>query len=120
MPIYYSQSDPEIAHMEYVGAVLDTRELNGYDDSDFYAIVWDAAENAPKRVVYATTRAWTYDCHAKVDATPEARAAYEQWLQLQAIEARWQELLIPAPGKFVEITGGRKHKGKRGLVYWRG
>jgi len=55
---------------KYVDAVLATRERNYYDDSDFYAVVWDEKSQAVINVEYATTRvggggsAW-------VDATPE-------------------------------------------------
>jgi len=57
--------------ISYEGAVLSTREINGYNDSDFYAMVWDEKEQEVKRIDYATTRGWTYDNNARVDATPE-------------------------------------------------
>src|SRR5215510_5788359 len=42
------------------GLVLELREMNGYDDSDFYAVVWNDAKGEPERVEYASTRGWTY------------------------------------------------------------
>ncbi len=56
----------------YIGRVLGLGENNGYDDSDFYAIVWDDETETTKRITYASTRGWSYDLYgATVDATPE-------------------------------------------------
>lgn len=73
----------------YAGAVLDTYEENGYDDSDFLALVWDAAESRIRSVQYAITRGWTYNNSATPDATPEAIAAAEAWL----IDTRTRHLI---------------------------
>ena len=53
------------------GCVLATGEMNFLEDSDFYAVVWDENKKCVKRVEYGTTRAYTYDNYASVDATPE-------------------------------------------------
>lgn len=55
----------------YEGAVLRLRERNGYDDSDFYALVWDEEQQATREIMYATTRGWTYHNGANIDATHE-------------------------------------------------
>jgi hypothetical protein len=55
---------------KYIGAVLATRERNYYDDSDFYAVVWDEEDQCVKQVEYATTR-FGGGGVACVDATPE-------------------------------------------------
>lgn len=70
-------SPDHVLHTAYIGRVLSTGEVNGYDDSDFYAIVWNDERQTAERIVYATTRAWTYDRSASVDATPEVLAIYE-------------------------------------------
>lgn len=70
--------------ISYEGCVLETRERNLYDDSDFYALVWDETEQRVKSVEYATTRGWTYPNHADVDATPEVRAKAEAYYKRQA------------------------------------
>ena len=57
----------------YVGAVLETYERNGYDDSDFLAVVWDGEQVTTRE--YASTRGWTYHNAASVDATPQVREA---------------------------------------------
>jgi hypothetical protein len=70
----WNRLGPVVVEETYAGAVLDTYERNGYDDSDFYAIVWDDPTQSIKTVEYATTRGWTYANSAKVDATAEVTA----------------------------------------------
>lgn len=73
----------------FVGKCIREREYNGYDDSDFYMLVWDDEINAPREIQFASTRGWTYPCMgSSVDATPEVRAKYEAYEQKRAIEAR--------------------------------
>ncbi len=111
------------------GLVLSLGERNGYDDSDFYAIVWDEAEGQTKQVPYATTRGWTYPNWAGVDATPEVLAAYGAWKARLAaladkIRQEAQETIrlrlerAPKLGDRARIVGGRKSKGAEGLVFW--
>lgn len=70
----------ELGHeTSYEGMVLRLGEHNWYDDSDFYALVWDEATQSVKKITYATTRGWTYHNGAKVDASPEVRAKAEAW-----------------------------------------
>ncbi len=71
------QVSPEhVLHYTYEGCVLSLGENNGYDDSDFFAVVWDHAKGATDRIIYASTRGWTYDLNASVDATDEVKALY--------------------------------------------
>ena len=76
------------------GLCLQDREANGYDDSDWYMLVWNPEKGAPEEVLFASTRGWSYPCYAsQPDATPEVRAAYEAWRQADArrrrIQNRW-------------------------------
>lgn len=112
----------------YVGAVLCDREMNGYDDSDFYAIVWDAAEKRTKKIVYASTR-YAGGGWCTVDATPEtlaAATAYNQALAYTfALEShvKAERALVQAPviGSDVLVIKGRKvKKGTEGRIFWRG
>lgn len=74
------QLHAELAHeISYEGMVLRLGEHNWYDDSDFYALVWDEATQSVKKVEYATTRGWTYHNGAKVDASDEIRAKAVAW-----------------------------------------
>lgn len=66
-----------------VGKVLFLREMNGYDDSDFYATYWDDEQAKPVEVMYASTRGWTYPCGAYVDATSEVWTSYKAYVEHQ-------------------------------------
>lgn len=104
----------EALYMEttHVGLVLETREWNGRDDSDFYAVCWNHDKGEPERVEYATTRGWTYPNSAHVDATPEVVAAWEAWsraCQAARETARLEtERRTPARGKTLKVVKGRK------------
>ncbi len=56
-----------------VGLVLSEREANYYDDSDFYATVWNLEKGEPQEVIWGTTRGAMGPSHGYncvVDATP--------------------------------------------------
>lgn len=107
----------------YEGKVLALGEYNGYDDSDFYAVVWTGA--GTKRVTYATTRGWTYPNNAWVDATPEVMAAYtaycEEVRKVEAAKRAAAEAAKPAKGKTLKVVKGRKVPvGTTGVCIWVG
>src|SRR5215471_21334178 len=109
----------------YAGAVLMKYERNGYDDSDFFAVVYDEATNSLKHVEYASTRGYTYDCGAKVDATDEVRAKARELVRAAALsrfaDAAAREAREPEKGKRVRVTKGRKVAvGTEGTVVWKG
>jgi len=128
--------DPERDfRIEYEGCVLQTYERNGYDDSDFMAIVYDAATDSIREVCYATTRGWTYANGAVVDALPNIvdraqHIVYEA--KVAAVRAAYYaEARKPAIGKAVKVTAtktgkDRKIKGEvvpagtTGVVFWIG
>lgn len=104
----------------YEGCVLQTFERNGWDDSDFYAIVWDEAEQCIKDICYATTRGWTYANHAVVDATPEVIAKAQAYLHAghvrRAHEQNQAQARRPAVGREVRFrptVNGRNRRCKR-------
>lgn len=105
----------------FTGAVLDTGEMNYHDDSDFYAVVYDAKKDSIYRVEYATTRFSSEGCGAGVDATEEVKAKAEvvmsryyfrDWLlSMEASAAKVEK------GKEVVTTTTRgKNKGRAGIV----
>jgi hypothetical protein len=102
----------------YVGAVLADREENGYDDSDFYAVVWTG--EALARVTYASTR-YAGGGRAVVDATPETLAVVAAWLRPRLSDL-WdrdnREAAAEVRGsKRVRVVKGRKvPKGTEGVV----
>lgn len=115
----------------FEGRVLGLREMNGYDDSDFYARVWDDEAGKPKEVEYATTRGWTYKNSASVDADDETLAKYAEYLTEQKVAAamraeREREGYVEK-GKTVTLTRrvrsknhGTFNEGEQGVVFWVG
>lgn len=95
----------------YTGCVLCTREENGYDDSDFYAVVWSEKQEQLIRVDYASTRYYSIG-HAVVDATPEvlakARAWLEEWYVKRARVQAERESEFVKVGRKVKVVRGRK------------
>jgi hypothetical protein len=61
----------------YEGCVVENRERNRYDDSDFYAIVWDEEQKKFIPVDYGSTRYWSHQTGCVVDASEELMARYE-------------------------------------------
>lgn len=107
------------------GQVLYTGEHNWYDDSDFYAMVWDDEAGKPVEVTYASTRGWTYPNHAEADATPEVQAKYEAWRAAREAERRAaeaaREAATPRRGKRLRVVKGRKVPvGVEGECIWTG
>lgn len=81
-----SWNDRENVRVEYEGAVLQTYERNGYDDSDFMAVVFDTKTGTVKDVEYASTR-YAGGGSATVDATDDIRAAAQRVLFEERIAA---------------------------------
>ena len=112
----------------YKGCVLSEYENNGYNDSDFFAIVWDVENQCIKTVMYGTTRgAGSYGC--LIDATPEIRALAESARQkaeeTYQIKKDVQIAKLAEKGKTVVIHGFKRGKkaslnGLQGEVFWVG
>lgn len=119
IPANYSDTctkfDSIFMETKFVGAVLDTGEYNGRDDSDFYAVVWDGEKVC--RVQYASTRFWTYPNSASIDATDEVKAlasAYLRRVALENFKANDEgRARAPAKDKILRVLSG-KHKGNEG------
>lgn len=116
MAIYYSDET------RYVGCVLETRERNYHDDSDFYAIVWNEERQEITTEEYATTR-FGGGGSASIDATDEVKAKASAWLKKWMIEHIRRESEENAgrvaKGKRVRVVRGRKVPiGTEGVVIW--
>jgi hypothetical protein len=122
----YQTKFPLWTYESHNGLCLENRERNGYDDSDFYMVIWNPATQAPESITYASTRGWSYPCYgSSVDATPEVRAAYDAYNQrlYEAARARAaaEEAARPAKGKMLRVVKGRKVPvGTVGLCVWIG
>jgi len=128
-PVYSKERDGGHAEIietkeTYVGRVLETYEENGYNDSDFYAIVWDDETNSLIHTQFATTRFYSNGYGAKIDATPEivekATAERKNRFLKSAIENDEEKAKTITKGKMVEINRGRKNRGIIGEVFWVG
>lgn len=110
----------------YTGAVLETWEVNGSDDSDFIAAVWDAEESRIREVDYASTRGWTYHNRAIIDATEASIKAARQWATERWVErftmaAQRQAESVMVKGRTVRsLTTRGKNVGVSGVVMWHG
>jgi hypothetical protein len=109
----------------HIGLCVAEREMNGYNDSDFYMTVYISESDSFQEIQFATTRGWSYPCLAsRVDATPEIMAKYEKHLEeLRESQRRLREKRAaanPTKGKIVRVIRGRKHKDKEGRIFWRG
>lgn len=105
----------------FVGATLAEYERNGYHDSDFYAIVYNAETDAIETIEYATTRAYCGPSSAHADATPDVIDRAAEVVRRQAL-ATWHKMnnrqrYNLAKGRLVEVVAGRKiKKGTRARV----
>lgn len=112
--------DPQQSH---AGMVLETYQHNGYDDSDFFAVVWDGERVSARE--YASTRSWTYHNGASVDATSQVQAAALDWyrhrLVPHLIETAQARATAPRVGRQVRsLTQRGKNVGIVGEVRWIG
>lgn len=108
----------------YVGAVLDTREYNGYNDSDFYAVVWDDTQGIIE-VEYGSTR-YHSDSYATADATAEVVEKANRWAseKLNYIcpmySAKRAEKKIEVGSEVVVCKGRKVAHGFAGRITWVG
>ncbi len=96
----------------YKGCVLDLRERNYYDDSDFYAIVWDEEKQIIKDIEYATTRFPSDGSYAEIDATKEVIQKAEKYMENRYFDEwkKWnkQQAETVEKEKTVKVVKGRK------------
>jgi hypothetical protein len=63
--------------LSHIGLCIRDYERNGYHDSDFHMIVWNAERNEPEDICFASTRGWSYPCYGSApDATLEVMERY--------------------------------------------
>ena len=110
------------------GLVVAMGENNYYDDSDFYAIVYCPQTDTFDKVIYASTRGWTYNNGCVVDADDDMIEEYrERGKRTSAIHATKSYILkqlvrckTPQKGSIVTVTKGRKSRGVVGEIFWTG
>jgi hypothetical protein len=103
------------------GMTVAIREENGYNDSDWIATYWDGEKFVED--LCGTTR-FAFPISACIDAPENIMKLWTAERKRRADEhhRRVLEQIAndPTPGKRVEIVGGKKYKGKIGVIYWRG
>lgn len=113
------------------GLVHSTYERNGYDDSDFYARVWNREKQAFDEVMYATTRGWTYLNSATPDITDpeilaEIEAANAKALEDRRARQARRDRLTPRVNNMVRVTKSKTRGknvapvGSEGRIFWVG
>lgn len=124
----YLNCGPGVSRRDYCGLTLKEWEVNGYSDSDFYALVWDLDTQTPKQILWNTTRAGGGGS-CVVDAKPEIVQAYKNYCarkDAELVESIRAECLgKPHKGAVVEVfknTRGKKagFTGKSGVVKYVG
>lgn len=119
----------------FEGCVLATGEMNYHDDSDFYAVVWDAAgrdgQGSIHRVEYDTTR-FAGGGSAGVDATEDVKRQAEKYLAVRYLDYLMGlvaldvvDMKVGREVVFLRDYQGRKigrtvRAGEIGVVFWRG
>lgn len=116
----------EYFHTSHVGRVVHLREMNGYDDSDFYATVL-GDDGKYTEVCYASTRGWSYWNGATIDGDVAAYEAHRQAVAVKSAAYRREReaaavAKIPAKGARVVVTSTRSKvpHGTEGEVFWFG
>lgn len=107
---------------QYEGCVIETRERNYHDDSDFYAVVWDEENQALKEITYASTR-FGGGGNVTVDITPENMKKVEEWCRARTFaaykDAYEYQARQPEMEKIVRVVRGRKvPHGTQGKIFW--
>jgi len=98
------------------GLVLELTIKDWWDDWDHIAIVWNEENQAPERIMYATTRGWTGGNYAAVDASDELQEKYRKYQAEKRAEERKKN---PQKGDQVVVTKGRKVPiGVEGEMFW--
>jgi len=102
-------------YQTHIGLCLSDREMNGYNDSDWYMKIWNEETQTVEETCFASTRGWSYPCYgSSPDATPEVCAkanAFERANRIAcAIGSDKKAARRPQAGRKVKVIAGRKLK----------
>lgn len=96
---------------------VNNREMNGYDDSDFFSTFLIEGTDQFEEIMIGSTRFGGGSYFTKINASDEGKAMYQAWLGVQSAK---REALIPRVGKKCIILKSRKNKDKVGTINWIG
>lgn len=111
---------------DWTGFVLDTREANGYNDSDFFATVWDEKTQSVREIEDGTTRFAAPSRYHKADASPEIVAKAKAWLvetylpPLIKSKLQREAAKVQKDNVVVVVRGRKVPVGTSGVVKWVG
>jgi hypothetical protein len=86
-----------VTYETYKGLCLVDYEHNGYDDSDFYMVVWNVEKHIPEKICFASTRGWSpvfVVSGSYVDAPEEIREAYVKYVYDKDVALRFENKRI--------------------------
>lgn len=87
-----------------IGRVVTKREENMHDDSDFFAS-YVTLDGEVKEHCYSSTRFWTYNNSATIDATEQHRTTYDAYINAQLeLAERTKQALIANAAKKAKLT----------------
>ena len=112
----HASTNPNFSLYSYethVGLCIADYEENGYNDSDWTMLVWNPVKKCTEKILFATTRGWTYPCYGSFpDATPEVLEAYKRYLCVKRYRTLVSKNIMDARtvkvGKTVQVVKGRK------------
>jgi len=93
---------------------VSNREMNGYDDSDFFAVFQIEGTNQFEEIMIGSTRFGGGYYHHPVNASKEVMDMYHAWLDEQSAK---RGLTIIRIGKKCKISNSKKFKEKQGKVF---
>ena len=112
------QGQPAVWLIKYEGCVLGKREVNGYNDSDYYVTVWDETAQKVLSFEYDSTRGADCGNTAHIDATMEVfQKAHDYYLPHanEMIRKEWTlKLAQPSKGHKAQTKLGT------GSIFWVG
>tara|TARA_A200000159_G_scaffold162672_1_gene187045 strand:+ start:34 stop:630 length:597 start_codon:yes stop_codon:yes gene_type:complete len=110
--------------VSHIGTTLYTYEVNGYSDSDWYAVCLNEESSDLEHIQFATTRFCSDGFSAEVDATEEvtlkAFKIIEELKYNEILKSETAKVSEVCNGSKVVVAKGKKSKGKSGIVFWIG
>ena len=92
---------------------VSNREMNGYDDSDFYSAFFIEGTDQFEEIMTGSTRFGGGSYYTKVNASEEIKELYHAWL---GVQSKIRESRITRVGKSCTILKSRKNKDKIGKI----
>lgn len=93
---------------------VNNREMNGYDDSDFFSTFLIEGTDQFEEIMMGSTRFAGGTYFTEINASDEVKEMYSDWLSVQA---SIRESHIPRVGKLCTVARSRKYKDMVGRIH---